>query len=62
MGIPKEKNDGHGEYQCPLVSEKEGRMEDIVKVDVTEDEQETLDLNILDGTWNDTLFVVKRRK
>lgn len=31
-------------------------MEDIVQIDVTEDEQETLDFDILDGTWNDTLF------
>lgn len=41
---------------APLVSEKEGRMEDILQVDVTEDEQETLDFDILDGTWMDTLL------
>lgn len=44
---------------APLVSEKEGRMEDILQVDVTEDEQETLDFDILDGTWMG--FVEKRR-
>lgn len=41
---------------APLVSEKEGRMEDILQVDVTEDEQKTLDFDILDGIWMDTLL------
>lgn len=31
-----------------LVSEIEGRMEDVLQVDVTEDERETLDFDILD--------------
>lgn len=39
---------------APLISQKE-RMEDILQVDVTEDEQETLDFD-LDETWMDTLL------
>lgn len=31
-------------------------MEDILQVDVTEDEQETLDFNNLYETWMDTLL------
>lgn len=31
-------------------------MEDILQVDVTEDEQETLDFDLLDETWMDTLL------
>lgn len=41
---------------APLVSEKEERMEDVLQVDVTEDEQGTLDFDILDGAWMDTLL------
>lgn len=41
---------------APLVSGKEERMEDVLQVVVPEDEQGTLDFDILDGAWMDTLL------
>lgn len=41
---------------APLVSGKEEGMEDVLQIDVPEDEQGTLDFDILDETWTDTLL------